>query len=323
MSPWKTAFLNAYYYASCPLRWYLGHRAAMAGHMPVVVLFYHRIADDRATCDTTSNREFRRQIRWLRSHCDLVSLAEAQQRIRTGVNRRPCVSITFDDGYAENYEQAIPLLIEEWIPCTYFVTWQNVRDGRPFAHDLANGHRFPPNTMEQLRTMAAAGIEIGAHGYTHANLGAISNRKQLEFEVVACGRELAQTLGRPVRYFAFPYGQADNLNPAAFGLARAAGYEAVCSAHGGYNWPGGDAFHFRRVHGDQDIIHLKNWVTLDPRKLLADARRLREEQVLIAAGQGAAEIAPAPRGAASDDVAVGMGDLCLPQPAAMAPVLKG
>jgi peptidoglycan/xylan/chitin deacetylase (PgdA/CDA1 family) len=323
MSPWKTILLNAYYGASCPLRWYLGHRAAVAGHMPAVVLFYHRIADDRATPETTSNREFRRQIHWLRNHCDLVSLAEVQQRIRTGVNRRPCVSITFDDGYAENCDQAIPLLIDEWIPCTYFVTLQNVRDGRPFVHDLVNGNRFPPNTLEQLRAMAAGGIEIGAHGYTHADLGAISNRRQLEYEVVAAGRELAQAVGRRVRYFAFPFGQMNNLNPAAFAIARAAGFEGLCSAYGGYNWPGGDAFHFRRVHGDQDIIHLKNWVTLDPRKLLGDARRLHEEQALTAAEQWQAEIAPPPCGAASDDVALGVASLCVQNRVVMAPLLKG
>jgi peptidoglycan/xylan/chitin deacetylase (PgdA/CDA1 family) len=319
MTPWKAACLNAYYYASHPLRRHLARKAAAAGHMPVVVLFYHRIGDDRATPETTTNGEFRQQIRWLRKHCDLVSLAEVQQRIRAGVNRRPCVSITFDDGYAENCDQAIPLLIEERIPCTYFVTLENIRDGRPFAHDMVHGNSFPPNTLEQLRTMIAGGIEIGAHGYSHADLGTITNRNQLEHEVVAAGDELAQMLGRPVRYFAFPYGRLDNLNPAAFAIARAAGYEAMCSAYGGYNWPGGDAFHFRRVHGDQDTIHLKNWITLDPRKLLADARRLREEP-LWADGERHEEMAPNPCDTVIDHVAMSVRQFCSPENVALAPV---
>ena len=77
MSPWKAILLNAYYYGSSPCRWYLGRRAAAAGHVPVVVLFYHRIADQHPTSCTTSNREFRRQITWLRRNCDLVSLARS------------------------------------------------------------------------------------------------------------------------------------------------------------------------------------------------------------------------------------------------------
>ena len=115
--------------------------------------------------------------------------------------------------------------------------------------------------------MAAAGIEIGAHGYTHADLGPIADRRLLRHEVVAAKDELEAALGRPVRYFAFPYGLSDNLNPAAFALAREAGYAGVCSAYGGFNFPGDDPFHLQRIPVNDDMIRLKNWVTLDPRKL--------------------------------------------------------
>lgn len=277
MSPWKALLLNAYYYGTTPYRWYFVRQAAAAGHVPVVVLFYHRIADRQPTSCTTSNREFRRQIGWLRRHCDLVSLAEAQRRLRAGVNHRPCVSITFDDGYAENCDQAIPLLIEERVPCTYFVTLENARHGNPFPHDAALGYRFAPNSLDQLRAMAAAGIEIGGHTYTHANLGQIHDRQRLAHEVVGAGHELADAIGQRVRYFAFPFGLLEDLNPAAFELAREAGYEAVCSAYGGYNWPGDDGFHLRRVHGDEQGVRVKSWVALDPRKVWADLRRLRAE----------------------------------------------
>ncbi|MFV2003112.1 MAG: polysaccharide deacetylase family protein, partial [Paracoccaceae bacterium] len=84
----------------------------------------------------------------------------------------------------------MPLLIREGIPCTYFVTLPNVLDGQPFAHDLARANTplpntalpntpLPntplPNTPEQLRAMAAAGIEIGAHTYTHPDLARIAD----------------------------------------------------------------------------------------------------------------------------------------------------
>ena len=137
----------------------------------------------------------------------------------------------------------------------------------PFSHDLAMGHRFAPNTLEQLRAMAAAGIEIGAHAYTHADLGAIADPRLLRYEVVAAKEELQTALGRPVRYFAFPYGLHANLNPAAFALAKEAGYAGVCSAYGGFNFPGDDPFHLQRIPVDDDMIRLKNWVTMDPRKL--------------------------------------------------------
>jgi len=264
---WKRFLLSLYYGGSCPLRWWNLHTASARGRVPLVVLFYHRIADDRANDWTLSNRLFSRQIRWLRAHFELVSLGEIRRRVVCGVNRRPCVSITFDDGYADNCREAIPLLTGQGIPCTYFVTLRNVLDGEPFAHDLARGHALEPNTLEQLRAMAAAGVEIGAHTYTHPNLARITDRRELHREVVTAREELAGAVGRPVRYFAFPFGQQADLNWEAFELARQAGYEAVCSAYGGYNFPGGDAFHLQRIPGDDQMIRLKNWTTIDPRKV--------------------------------------------------------
>jgi len=264
---WKKSLLTLYYYGSLPVRARLNRRRAATGRAPVVVLFYHRVADDRPNDWTCRFDMFARQVRWLKRHFDLVSLAEAQQRLRNGNNPRPAVSITFDDGYAENCQRAIPLLLDEGVPCTYFVSTRHVLEAAPFPHDLARGQPLPPNTIDELREMAAAGIEIGAHTRTHCDLGRINDADILHNEVAVAGRELAEAIGRPVRYFAFPYGQYANLNQLAFQMARHAGYDAICSAYGGYNFPGDDAFHLQRIHADDDMLRFKNWLTIDPRKL--------------------------------------------------------
>jgi peptidoglycan/xylan/chitin deacetylase (PgdA/CDA1 family) len=157
-------------------------------------------------------------------------------------------------------------LIAERVPCTYFVTVKNVLDGIPFPHDVARGRRLAPNTLDELKSLAQAGIEIGCHTRTHADLGQVHDRGRLMDEVVTAGEELQAALGRPVRYFAFPYGQHANLNVDAFHLAYEAGYEAVCSAYGGLNFPGDDAFHLQRVPADLSMIRMKNWLSVDPRK---------------------------------------------------------
>jgi len=263
----KPLLLPLYYYGTYPYRWWRNRKAAAEHRIPVVVLFYHRVADDRANSWTTSNRVFARQIDWLARHFQLVSLEEAQRRIQGDENTRPCVSITFDDGYAENCREAIPLLVRERIPCTYFVTLQNVLQGEPFPHDVAQGNRFEPNSLEQLRAMAAAGIEIGSHTYSHPDLGQVTDEDRLRCEVIESGRELRALVKNPVRYFAFPFGQRANLTSRAFQLAREEGYEGVCSAYGGYNFPGDDPFHLQRIHVDNDMIRLRNRATVDPRKV--------------------------------------------------------
>jgi peptidoglycan/xylan/chitin deacetylase (PgdA/CDA1 family) len=263
---WKQQILAAYYHASLPYRRWWNRRAAAKGMSPVMVLFYHRVANGAAGPWTISRDDFTAHIDWLEQNFDLVSLEEAQERIRSGCPR-PTVSITFDDGYAENCEYALPLLIKRRITCTYFVCTRQVFRDLPFPHDIANGEPLRPNTIEQLRALSAAGIEIASHSRTHTDLGRIHDVKRLRDEVVYAGQELAAAIGKPVRYFAFPYGQYENLNIDAFHLAREAGYQAVCSAYGGFNFPGGDPFYLQRIHGDPNLLTLKNWLTVDPRKL--------------------------------------------------------
>jgi peptidoglycan/xylan/chitin deacetylase (PgdA/CDA1 family) len=203
---------------------------------------------------------------WIRAHCDVVDLSEAQRRLVEG-NDRPAAAISFDDGYADNNDFALPLLVRERMPCTYFVTLDNATTGRPFPHDAALGRPLRPNTLDDLRRWADAGIEIGAHSRTHPNIGAIREADRLYDEVVAAGRELEDAVNHPVRYFAFPFGLPANMQPAAFELARKAGYAGVCSAYGNYNFPGDDPFHLQRIHADDDFARFRNWVTVDPRKL--------------------------------------------------------
>lgn len=266
LSPWKSGLLGAYYYATLPGRVWSQERAARAGNAPVMIIYYHRVADHTSNGWTISNAQFRRQVDWLESTCDLVSLDEAQRRVREG-NSRAAVSITFDDGYAENCEQALPLLISRRIPCTYFVTSHYVLTGESFPHDVADGTPLRPNTIEQLGALAGAGIEIGGHTRTHADLGPITSTQEVRDEIRGGRHDLEQTLGIQIRHFAFPYGLHQNLNAAAFRIAAEEGFVSVCSAYGGYNVPGDDAFHLQRIHADPEIVQFKNWLTVDPRKV--------------------------------------------------------
>lgn len=267
MPAWKKALLTVYYHATYPWRYRRLQREAAEGRLPVIALFYHRIADDLANPWTVSNAMFLRQMEWLQNRFDLISLEEAQTRIRSGSNARPSVTITFDDGYADNCQQAIPWLVKERIPFTYFVTVRNVLSAEPFSHDLVTSHSFATNNLEQIKMMASSGVEIGCHAYTHADLGPLRDPRLLQYEIATAKDALQNAVGTPIRYFSFPFGLYPNLSPAAFAIAKQAGYAGVCSAYGGFNFPGDDAFHIQRVPVDNDMIRLKNWVTEDPRKL--------------------------------------------------------
>lgn len=259
--------LRAYYYSTYPMRRCYRARLEAAGQAPLCVLFYHRVADEHPNGWSISNREFQRQMLWLKQNVDVVSLEEIQTRMSSGRNDRLAVAVTFDDGYAENCDQAIPFLLEHEIPMTYFVALDFVTHNRPFPHDVEQGIQLTTNTPQQIREMADAGIEIGAHTRNHCDVGAIDDPCTMVDEIVIASDELSALANRPIRYFAFPYGQKHNLSAAAVHLAKQRGMLGVCSAYGAYNFPGNDPFHVQRFHADPEFIRLKNWVTIDRRKM--------------------------------------------------------
>ena len=263
----KTPALGLYYLATLPKRQQEASDREKNGQVPVMVLFYHRVADEHPNDWTITNDRFRLQLNWIKERFDIVSLAEGQRRIAAEENDRPTVCITFDDGYADNCASAIPWLLENEIPFTYFVTSEHVQSGEPFDHDVAIGCPLPPNTVEQLREMAAAGVEIGSHARTHSNLAKLTSEQDLYDEIVGSKRDLENLIDHPVHYFAFPYGLPENMSTEAFRVAFQAGLWGVCSAYGGYNLPGDDSFHLQRIHADPEWARFRNWLTVDPRKI--------------------------------------------------------
>ena len=266
MDVWKKIKIEGFRWATMPYRWSSRRFHCRRGTMPIGVLFYHRVDDEYPNPWTISNRQFEQHVNWLQKNFDLISLEELQRRMRNGDSHRPAVSITFDDGYADNSAYALPMLIERKIPVTYFVTLDNVLNQTPFSHDVARGIELPVNTVESLQLLSRSGIEIGAHSRTHPNLGAIADENALYDEVIAATNELEELVQQKIRYFAFPFGQMENLNARVFQMLHNHGIEAVCSAHGGFNEIGDDPFYLRRFHGEPELTYLKNWLTLDPRK---------------------------------------------------------
>lgn len=262
----RQLLLYGWHYATSPLRAHDARQRREQGQEPVQILFYHRVADEHPNPWTMPTRTFTWQIDYLAARFDLVSLAEAQRRIASGWNLRPTAAITFDDGYADNLRWALPLLAERGIPYTYFVTTDNIRKRRAFPHDVARGVPLELNTVGQIRQLAEAGVEIGAHTRTHADLGKLTGH-ELAREITGSKWELERITGQPVRYFAFPFGLNENITCEGMRIARDAGFEGVCSAFGGYNFPGEDAFHLKRFHADVEKIRLKQWLGVGRRKV--------------------------------------------------------
>lgn len=239
---------------------------SLAGNAPAMSVFYHRVADHDLNDWTLSRHDFKRHLDFFAERFDLVSIADTQRRVDFG-STRPSISVTFDDGYRDNDDFALPLLIERQIPCTYFVTTGNVIHQRPFAHDLARHKPLAINDARQIRQWSDAGIEMGCHTRSHVDFSKVQDPAEIHREVSDSKDELEQIIGKPVRQFAFPYGLPAQLTPAAIWAVQEAGFEGFCSAFGGYNLVGRDSFHIRRFHGDPEFSRLVNWCSFDQAKV--------------------------------------------------------
>ncbi len=124
-----------------------------------LILLYHRVAsrefDPQLLCVTPE--KFRAQVDYLRRHYTLISLPELVQALAARAVPRRCVVLTFDDGFADNYLNALPILEQARIPATVFVTSGFI--GQPFEvwSDRLEQFLFTPGLLAGVLTVQSAG----------------------------------------------------------------------------------------------------------------------------------------------------------------------
>ncbi|MBI2469449.1 MAG: polysaccharide deacetylase family protein [Candidatus Rokubacteria bacterium] len=109
---------------------------------PLVVGYHRVVADFEANAKTSipamlvSQRMLERHLDWLGRRYRFVPLDELGSRLEAGGGfDRPVAAVTFDDGYTDVYEHALPLLTRKGIPATCFVVTDLVGTSRPALHD--------------------------------------------------------------------------------------------------------------------------------------------------------------------------------------------
>ncbi|MFF3345088.1 polysaccharide deacetylase family protein [Streptomyces sp. NPDC002779] len=132
------------------------------------------------------------------------------------------VGLTFDDGYADFVDHALPVLRRHDCGATLFVL--PGRLGGDNAWDPL-GPRKPLLTADGIRHAAEAGVEIGSHGLTHVDLTQADD-DLLRAETAESRAVLSELTGAPVDGFCYPYGTVD---ARAVEAVRAAGYTYACA----------------------------------------------------------------------------------------------
>jgi peptidoglycan/xylan/chitin deacetylase (PgdA/CDA1 family) len=197
---------------------------------PPLILAYHGVSDVPAHQDPEglfiSPRQLRGQIDRLRRWgYAFVTFGEMAERVAAGRGAGH-VALTFDDGLLDNLEQLVPILHDERIPATTFVTtaWMGApHPSVPYARNM---------TPDEVRELHRSGVEIGGHTVSHPDLTTLSFDAVRDEVRTGCA-QLAEIVGAPVDTFAYPFGFA---SPETIRATGTAGVRAACRVAAEGHW---------------------------------------------------------------------------------------
>ena len=272
-----------------------------------VILMFHRVRPRRADL-FAPNRVLEITPEFLecaidevrREGYEIVPLNAVPERLAARVSSRPFAVLTFDDGYRDNVEHALPVLKRHKAPWTLFVTadfadgegrlwwleleeaiarlnWVALHDGvrakrstrtseekqaafsaihksirsgsehrlRTIVADLStqagiDNARLVRQTClawDDLRSLESEpGVTIGAHTISHPILAKLASKTATR-EIFGCKTVLERRLGRPIRHFAYPFGDRSSAGAREFQLACKAGFATAVTSRPGHLFP--------------------------------------------------------------------------------------
>lgn len=180
------------------------------------ILLYHRVAEvnDDPHLLAVGLYKFEKQLSYIKKHFTTISLREMSEQLKSKRLKKGSVAITFDDGYADNFINALPILEKLQIPATIFVTAGMIGKTEPFFWDKETkteerGRSLTENELIELSKNQL--IEIGAHTMTHPHLSSLKKEEQ-EIEILESKRKLESIIKKPILSFAYPFGTKSDFN---------------------------------------------------------------------------------------------------------------
>lgn len=221
-------------------RRYGRRRESGVRHIPIVC--YHSISRDPLPWIAP----FTVTPEMLAEHLDAVVEAQATTLTVSAFVQAICrdplalpertVLITFDDGFADFHQTALPAMLTRDIASTLYPATSFLQGERGPYGDRMLG-------FGALTELVAAGVELGGHSHSHPELDTLTGRRARD-EVERCKGLLEDHLGEPIRTFAYPHGYSSRSVRA---IVREAGYESACAVMDRFSSPGDDRFRLPRL----------------------------------------------------------------------------
>jgi peptidoglycan/xylan/chitin deacetylase (PgdA/CDA1 family) len=165
-----------------------------------------------------------------------------------GIFSSGAVTLTFDDGWLSQYQNAFPKLKQSGVPASFYI----------ISHQLSD-FGFPGYMSQaQVKELYNAGEEIGAHTRTHPHLSQLSSSAQ-QNEIVGSQTDLNNLGVGPITTFAYPFG---DYNDTTLGILQNSGIQGARTAIGGFADPLSDPYQLPRqgVMVTTTLSQLQQWI---------------------------------------------------------------
>jgi peptidoglycan/xylan/chitin deacetylase (PgdA/CDA1 family) len=187
-----------------------------------VILTYHSIGAGGRFSQPIET--FDEQMRILSERFTVVALPRLLEAVQAGVER--LAAVTFDDGFADLYFCAFPILRMHRLPFTVFLATSFLEsdcDAFAWSPHYAG---LDPLTWEQVREMMTAGCHVGSHTHSHARLSECAT-VEIRAELTRSRSILETQTGSCVTLLAYPFGQPHDYDRRAMAAAAESGYTAA------------------------------------------------------------------------------------------------
>jgi peptidoglycan/xylan/chitin deacetylase (PgdA/CDA1 family) len=265
-------------------RYWAGQLLSLVAKLPerddwIFIACYHMIFDD-------VRKNFERQIAAMRNLGDIISLDDAVESLQNpaGVRGR-FFCLTFDDGFKNFFDNALPILLDRRCPAAVFLSTDYVgldldRDWDRAWHfyKRSKTYSLPMEFMswDDCRAAHREGVTVGSHTCSHVPLASIT-AEEAERELRDSKEKIETELGGECLHFCAPWGVPGDdfdlqTHPA---LARQIGYRSFISTEFGYNRAGDGLSYLRRrdMCGDDNPAILR--FALDQCRKIDAARNIR------------------------------------------------
>jgi peptidoglycan/xylan/chitin deacetylase (PgdA/CDA1 family) len=205
-------------------------------HVPLArIVIFHNILPEDLNC-------FEANLRFLKRKTNVVDL-DAVLSGELCLERINTV-ITFDDGYKSWINSAVPMLKRMHLPATFFVSsgFIGLSKGEEeyFLRSrlsVGRGTRGMSECLscEELRMLSDEGFTIGGHTVNHRNLADLTDRGEVEYEIVEDKARLEALTGKKLKYFAYPSGKYENPIVDIIDVLRESGYSGAVTTIPGFN----------------------------------------------------------------------------------------